>query len=307
MILDNLALFLRIVEKGGMAAGGREMGLSPATVSERLAALEAHYGARLLNRTTRSISLTEEGRELVAGAQRLLAESEELEARIRLGVERIAGPIRLSAPSDLGRNRLARIIDGFLAEHPEVSVDLHLGDGYVDVAAMGLDMALRYGDLADSSLMVKRLADSARILCAAPAYLQRAGTPRHPHDLDAHNCLLMRFGADVDQAWPFQIDGRRQAVAVRGNRIADDGDLIRHWALAGHGLVRKSQWDVLSDIEAGRLVPLLREFEVPPLGLQVVWPASRSQPRRVRALIDALVQAFRAPRGDDPQTGLTRA
>ncbi|MBQ4824557.1 LysR family transcriptional regulator [Leisingera sp. HS039] len=293
MLLDNLSLFLRIVEKGGLAAGGREMGLSPATVSERLAALEAHYGARLLNRTTRSISLTEEGRELVDGAQRLLAETEELEARIRLGVERIAGPIRLSAPSDLGRNRLARIIDRFLDDNPETTVDLHLSDGFVDVAATGLDLAIRYGDLADSSLIVRRLASNSRIVCAAPGYLERNGIPLHPIDLESHNCLLMRFGSDVDQAWPFEIDGGRQMVAVRGDRIANDGDLIRRWALEGRGVVRKSQWDVHQDIAAGRLVPLLREFEVAPIGLQAVMPAGRTQPRRVRALIDAIVADFR--------------
>ncbi|WP_264214234.1 LysR family transcriptional regulator [Leisingera thetidis] len=294
MLIDNLSLFLRIVEKGGLAAGGREMGLSPATVSERLAALEAHYGARLLNRTTRSISLTEEGRELVAGAQRLLAETEELEARIRLGVERIAGPIRLSAPSDLGRNRLARVVNRFLAANPEVSIDLHLGDGYVDVAAMGLDMALRYGDLADSSLIVKRLAGSSRIVCAAPAYLQRNGIPQYPQDLEQHNCLLMRFGMDADRAWPFEIEGRRRVVTVQGDRVANDGDLVRRWALEGYGIVRKSQWDVMEDIEAGRLVPLLREYEVPPLGLQVVWPVARIQPKRVRALIDMLTEDFQS-------------
>ncbi|WP_417700584.1 LysR substrate-binding domain-containing protein [Pseudophaeobacter sp.] len=297
MILDNLSLFLRIVEKGGLAAGGREMGLSPATVSERLAALEKHYGARLLNRTTRSISLTEEGRELVDGAQRLLAESEELEARIRLGVERIAGPIRLSAPSDLGRNRLAQIIDRFLEENPEVSADLHLSDGFVDVAAAGLDLAIRYGDLADSSLIVRRLANNSRIVCAAPGYLERNGTPAHPVDLESHNCLLMRFGSDVDRAWPFEIDGARQMITVRGDRIANDGDLIRRWALEGRGIVRKSQWDVHHDISAGRLIPLLREFEVAPIGLQAVMPAARTQPRRVRALMDAIVLDFRA----DPQ------
>ncbi|NSY40864.1 LysR family transcriptional regulator [Leisingera sp. ANG59] len=293
MLLDNLSLFLRIVEKGGLAAGGREMGLSPATVSERLAALEAHYGARLLNRTTRSISLTEEGRELVDGAQRLLAETEELEARIRLGVERIAGPIRLSAPSDLGRNRLARIIDRFLDDNPETSVDLQLSDGFVDVAATGLDLAIRYGDLADSSLIVRRLASNSRIVCAAPGYLERNGIPLHPIDLESHNCLLMRFGSDVDRAWPFEIDGGRQMVAVRGDRIANDGGLIRRWALEGRGVVRKSQWDVHQDIAAGRLVPLLREFEVAPIGLQAVMPAGRTQPRRVRALIDAIVADFR--------------
>lgn len=298
MLLDNLSLFLRIVEKGGLAAGGRELGLSPATVSERLAALEAHFGARLLNRTTRSISLTVEGRELVHGAQRLLAETEELESRIRLGTQQIAGPIRVSAPSDLGRNRLAPILDRFLEQNPEVSIDLHLSDGFVDMATMGLDMAIRYGELADSSLIMRRLADNARIVCAAPSYLEANGTPGDPLDLAHHNCLLMRFGSDVDRAWPFDIDGRRKRVVVRGNRIANDGDLIRQWALEGRGIMRKSQWDVQQDLAEGRLVPLLRNFEVEPIHLQVVMSAGRPQPRRVRALLDTIVAEFQPSRSD---------
>ena len=137
MLLDNLALFLRIVEKGGLAAAGREFGLSPATVSERLTALERHYGAALLTRTTRAISLTDEGRTLVDGARRLLAEADELESRVRLGVQTLSGPVRLSAPADLGRERVVPVVDAFLAEHPGVTVDLHLGDGYVDVVGQG--------------------------------------------------------------------------------------------------------------------------------------------------------------------------
>lgn len=293
MLLDNLALFLRIVEKGGLAAGGREMGLSPATVSERVAALEAHYGARLLNRTTRSISVTEEGRALLAGANRILAEAEELESRIRLGVERIAGPIRLSAPSDLGRNRLAPIIDHFLRDNPEVTIDLHLADGYVDLSAMGFDLAIRYGALADSSLIARKLADSARTVCAAPSYLERCGTPRHPSDLAQHNCILMRFGVDADRNWPFIVSGQRQSVIVRGDRIANDGDLVRRWAVEGRGIVLKSECDVAADIQAGRLVALLSEFRVAALPLQAVWSNTRVQPRRVQALLDALIVEFR--------------
>ncbi|MCR4266587.1 LysR family transcriptional regulator [Nitratireductor sp. ZSWI3] len=289
MLLDNLTLFLRIVEKGGLAAGGRELGLAPATVSERLATLEAHYGARLLNRTTRSISLTEEGRELVAGANRLLAEAEELESRIRLGVERIAGPIRLSAPSDLGRNRLSPIIDRFLQDNPEVTVDLHLADGYVDIAAMGFDLAIRYGNLADSSLIARKLADSSRIVCAAPRYLKRCGIPRHPTDLVQHNCILMRFGPDADRNWPFVVDQQPQTVMVRGDRMANDGDLVRRWAVAGHGVVRKSECDISEDLAVGRLVSLLTEYQVAALPLQAVWPATRAQPRRVQALLEAMV------------------
>lgn len=292
MLLNNLTLFLRIVEKGGLAAGGRELGLQPATVSERLTALEAHYGAKLINRTTRKISLTEEGRALVKGAQHLLAEAEELETRIRLGAARIAGPIRLSAPSDLGRNRIAPILDRFVENNPEVSIDLHLGDGYTDLTATGFDLAVRYGDLADSTLIARQIAQSPRLICAAPAYLARRGTPLVPEDLAQHNCILMRFGADVDQDWPFVREGRTRRVMVRGDRIANDGDLVRRWALAGFGIVRKSQWDIAEDLAAGRLTALLRDFEAAPLRLQLVWPGNRQQPRRVKALIDTIAAAF---------------
>lgn len=158
--------------KGGLAAAGREVGLSPATVTERLATLEAYYGATLLTRTTRAISLTEEGRLLVAGARRLLAEAEELESRIKLGTETISGPIRLSVAEDLGRTHIVPIIDAFLTEHPNVTVDLHLSDGYVDLVGQGFDFAIRHGVLVDSSLRSRSLGTNRRLVCASPAYLE---------------------------------------------------------------------------------------------------------------------------------------
>src|ERR1700689_418868 len=199
MILDNLALFLRIVEKGSLAAAGRELGLSAATVSERLVALEKYYGAALLHRTTRAINLTDEGRMLVEGAKRLLAEADELGARIRLGVDKISGPIKLSAPIDLGRSYLVPILDAFLAEHPQVLIDLNLTDGFVDLVGQGQDLAVRYGELADSTLRVRRLGKNRRVVCASPAYLRDRGCPQHPDDLGHHQCLLMRFGPTIDR------------------------------------------------------------------------------------------------------------
>jgi len=227
MILDNLVLFLRIVEKGGLAAAGRELGLSAASVSERLVALEKYYGAALLHRTTRAINLTDEGRLLVEGARRLLAEADELEALIRLGVDKISGPIRLSAPIDLGRSHVVPTLDTFLAEHPEVTIDLNLTDGYVDLVGQGQDFAIRYGELADSTLRVKRLAENRRVVCASPAYLKTRGTPQYPDDLVHHECLVMRYGLTTDREWPFLIDGKERRVVVQGHRIANDGELVR--------------------------------------------------------------------------------
>jgi DNA-binding transcriptional LysR family regulator len=292
MILDSLALFLRIVEKGGLAAAGRELGLSPASVSERLVALEKYYGAALLHRTTRAISLTDEGRLLVQGARRLLADADELEALIRLGVDKISGPIRLSAPIDLGRSYVVPILDAFLAEHPEVTVDLNLTDGYVDLVGQGQDLAVRYGELADSTLRVKRLAGNRRVVCASPAYLKSKGLPQHPDDLAHHECILMRFGPTIDRDWSFLVDGKVRRVAAQGHRVANDGRLVREWCRNGYGVARKSLWDVAADLKAGALVEILQEFSPGDTGLQIVYPATQDQPRRVRLLIEKIGEAF---------------
>lgn len=290
--LGNLALFLRILEKGGLAAAGRDFGLSPAAVTERLAGLEAHYGARLLNRTTRAISLTDEGRVLAEGARDLVSEVNDLEARVRLGVEQLSGPIRISAPFDLGRHRVARTLDLFMAAHPDVSVDLSLTDGYVDLVAQGLDLGIRFGDLKDSTLHARKLGVNRRLVCASPAYLDHWGVPEHPSDLADHNCLLMRFGGNIDQEWPFVLEGKRKIFIVRGKRMANDGELVRHWCCKGHGIALKSIWDIGEDLAAGRVVELLSAFEPPPSSLQVIYPGGRKLPKRVRAMIDFLCEEF---------------
>lgn len=292
MDLDQLRLFLTILDRGSLSAAARDLGLSPATVSERLAGLEARFGVRLLHRTTRSVSVTEEGRALAEGAERLLAEAAELDARIRLGREEVAGPIRISAPSDLGRRRISRVLNRVQAAHPGITLDLHLSDGYVDLVAQRFDLAVRYGDLPDSGLMVRRLADCARLVCASPDYLERHGRPGHPEELTGHNCLVMRFGTNTDRTWPFVIDGRTRKIVVGGDRTANDGEAVRHWCAAGYGIARKSEWDIAEELTSGRLVPILREFEPAPIGLQVVYPAGRSALRRVALVIDALVEEF---------------
>lgn len=294
MLLENLTLFLRIVEKGGMAAAGRELGLSPASVSERVAGLESYYGARLLTRTTRSISLTDEGRDLVTGARRILAEAQDVEARIKVGVEKISGFIHLSAPVDLGRNRIAAILDGFVDDHPEISIDFTLSDGYLDLVRQGVDLALRYGDLADSTLRSRKLASNRRIVCASPDYLRLHGTPHHPKDLHRHNCMLMRFGDQIDSEWRFMVDGKVKACAVKGNRISNDGNLVREWCLSGFGLSLKSEWDVHEDLRKGTLVAVLTDYAPAPNSLQLVYPAGIAQPRRVRLLMERIVQIFPA-------------
>lgn len=290
--LDNLQLFIRIVEKGGLAAAGRDFGLSPATVSERLVALEAHYKARLLNRTTRSISLTNAGQMLVEGARNLICEANDLQARIRLGIDQLSGLIRLSAPMDLGRTRIAPLLDEFMQAHPDIRVDLTLTDSQVDLVAQGLDLAVRLGTLSDSSLISRKLGNNFRQVVAANSYLEQYGIPASPQDLNKHNCLVMRFGSRIDNEWPFQINGRTVRVPVYGNRIANDGSLVREWCGQGLGIAFKSGWDVAADLESGALVTLLNDFASKPSNIQLVYPSARTLPNRVRKLIDFFTADF---------------
>jgi len=288
----TLALFVRIAEVHALGAAGREFGLSPASVSERLAALEAHYGARLINRTTRAISLTDEGRLLLVGAKNLLSDAADLEARIGQGVDQVSGPIRMTASFDLGRNRIAPLLDAFMKKYPGVELDLILTDGFSDLISEGIDVALRFGDLKDSSLHARKIGEHTRVVCASPKYLKRHGVPQHPADLAQHNCLLMRFGNSIDREWKFIDNRRRVTHVVRGNRITNDGEVVRRWCLAGHGIALKSNWDVDADLKAGRLVQVLGKFAPPPSSIQIIFPSNHAMPKRIRTLIDFLAAAF---------------
>lgn len=288
MLLDNLRVFLIISEKGSLVAAARETGMSTTTVSERLAALEAHYGVVLFNRTTRSISLTEEGRILVDGAKSVLSEVSDLDARIRHGAKTLSGPIRISAPVDLGRSIISRAISTFTEANPALSIELSLSDGYVDLVGQGFDLAVRFGNVTDSSLRVRSLGTFQRLVCAAPTYLERHGIPQSPDELADHNCLVMRFEETLDNVWEFGEGPKRQKVTVRGTAVVNDGWLIRSWALAGRGIVLKSELDVADDIRSGSLLAILTQYLRPPIPLQMMFPPARAQPRRVTAFADHL-------------------
>ncbi len=294
MDLDHLRVFLAIVEHGSLAAAGRALALSSSTVTERLAGLEAHYQVRLIHRTTRALTLTEAGRALRDGARCLLADADALQGRVRSGVEALAGPLRVSAPVDFGRARVAPVLDAFLAEHPGVVGELVLVDGYVDVLMEQVDVAVRFGALADSSLRVRKVGENHRIVVASPAYLDVHGRPMQPADLEFHNCLRMRFGRHLDREWPFRDGRRRYTVRVDGDRIANDGALVRQWCLEGRGVALKSRWDVADDLAAGRLIELLEAYAPKPSALQLVFPPGPEQPRRVRAFADELLEALRS-------------
>lgn len=286
MSLQSYAVFVEIIEKGSMAAAARELNLSTTTVSERLAALEDEYGAQLIRRTTRSLSLTEAGAVFLEGARRLLGEAKQLDSAIRNGAEALSGSIRFSMPTDLGHRHLLPLIDQFARVHPKVVIDLILSDANVDLIREGLDFAVRDSLVVDTALTSRIAVDNPRVVCASPAYIEKYGAPMHPDELDQHCCLLLRVGNTTNRFWRFMIDGREREVALSGARITNDAGLIARWCRTGQGIAIKSKANVMEDIATGALVPILADFLPPPGAFQILYPSGRALPRRVAALID---------------------
>ncbi len=255
---DDLAFFVRAADSGSFSAAARGLNVSPALVSSAVQRLERALGARLFLRSTRSMQLSEEGAQYLPHARAGLA-ALSLGQRVLGEVgEALSGSLRLSAPSDFGRNLLQPWLDAFQHEHAGLSVVLRLSDRATDLWRHPVDAAVRYGVLQDSALVAIPLApDNRRALCAAPAYLERHGTPARLDDLRRHNCLRYVWGEQVHERWRFLLPEGEHTVTVSGDRVSDDADVVRRWAVAGEGLVYKSRLDLLPDLAAGRLVELL--------------------------------------------------
>jgi DNA-binding transcriptional LysR family regulator len=219
---------------------------------------------------------------------------------VRLGTRELKGLVRLAAPTDLARSVLGPWLDEFQALHPDIELALHLSDGVQDLVGDALDLALRYGHLPDSGLVARKLCETRRITCAAPAYLARRGTPRTPEDLAGHNCLTFRVGGRNDATWHFVApDGRACKVRVRGDRRSDDSALVKLWAVEGRGIVNKSDIDLEDELAGGRLVRVLADHAGPVVPLSLVFANARQLPAPVRALADFLADRFqsRTPAG----------
>lgn len=293
--LTQLQLFLRLADAGSLSAAARQLQLTPAAASASLKRLEASLRVRLVERSTRSLRLTAEGELLREHAQRSLGALDDALALLGARRERLEGEVHLAAPSDLGRSLLGPMLDEVLARHPGLRIALHLSDAIHDLRRERVDLALRYGPLRDSGLVARPLYTTTRVLIAAPAYLAAHGTPRHPAELERHNCLVLHPGGRPASVWEF---ARGTQVRVQGNRRADDGALVRQWALAGHGIALKAELDVREDLRAGRLVELLPAWRGEPLPLHAILPDNRHVTLRVRRLLDELVAGFAALESD---------
>lgn len=285
----DLEIFVRVVATQNLSAAGRDLGLSPAVVSKRLAGLEDRLGARLLQRTTRRVTVTEEGAGFHERAVRILADLEEAEASVSNRRLAPRGTLRVTTPAAFGRQHLSPAISDYVARYPEVRLDLNLTDSFIDIIDQGFDLAVRIDEPKDSTLVARRLAPNRRVICAAPAYLDRHGTPLVLEDLADHNCLTL----DHQPVWTFEDAGVERRIRVSGNLRTNNGEVLRDAAVAGLGIALKSTWDVGAYLQSGALVPLLTGYGVSTrLALYAVYPSARLLSPKVRTFVDFLAARF---------------
>ncbi|HEX8593708.1 MAG TPA: LysR substrate-binding domain-containing protein [Pseudomonas sp.] len=278
---DDLQLFVLAADLGSLSAAARAMDLSAAVASAALKRIEQQLGARLLARSTRSLRLTAEGEGFLEHARCALNSLDEGRRLLASSQDQCNGVLQLSAPSDFGRNVLLPWLDEFQREHPQLTLRLLLGDRIADLFRQPVDIALRYGEPEDSSLVALPVAPfNRRVLVAAPDYLARHGEPQHVEQLAQHNCLLFMLGNRVHDHWTFHDGKREMSLTVHGDRFSDDADVVRLWALAGTGVAYKSWLDVAADVRAGRLKVLMPHLqgEATPLNLLCAHRAQLSKP-----------------------------
>jgi DNA-binding transcriptional LysR family regulator len=291
--LLDVALFVRAALLTNVSAAGREFGLSPAVASARIAQLEKLLGARLLHRTTRRISLTQDGEVFMTRAEALLDAAAAARASVGRALAEPQGRLRVSMPSSFGRQHVSPVISKFLRRYPGVAVDLRLTDQVVDLVDAGIDVAIRVGALKDSSLVARRLAVNRRVLCAAPAYLAAHGTPHHPTDLVWHECIILSEQRD----WRFVTPAGPLDVRVSGRLVTDNGEVIRDALLAGFGIALKSTWDVAPHLRSGELVSVLGSYPLADdVAIWAVYPSRAFMPPKTLAFIDFVAAQF----GDPP-------
>jgi DNA-binding transcriptional LysR family regulator len=292
---EDLKIFLAAADQGSFSAAARELDLTPAAASAALKRLEQALEARLFVRSTRSLRLTGDGERYLEYARSAISTLEAGKNAVARSKTEISGTLSVSIPSDLGRHVLLPWLDEFQERHPRVAFQVRISDRLADLYRQPVDLAVRYGTPTDTGLVALPLAErNHRVVCASPAYFARHGMPQAPADLRRHNCLSFVLGETLHDRWTFlRADGSTLTVPVKGDRVGDDGELVRRWALAGHGVAYKSRYDVLSDLRAGRLVEALGDYAGEPSPLYLLCVHRMLLSPAVRRLREFLQERFR--------------
>lgn len=292
----DLAFFSTLAGAGSLSAAARELGVTTPAVSKRLAAMEARLGTLLVNRSTRRMGLTPEGELALEYARRILGEIDDLAQLLGSAQAEPRGLLRVNATLGFGRSHVAPVISKFARRHPQVEVQLQLSVNPPALTEDAFDVCIRFGAPPESRVVARRVAANRRLLCAAPAYLARAGTPRVPHDLVRHACIGIRQGDEAYGVWRLT-QGRgaaqkTEAVKTRGTLATNDGAIAVLWALEGHGILMRAEWDIARHLASGRLVPVLPQWRTPDADIYAVYPQRHQRSARVRAFVDFLTAAL---------------
>lgn len=292
---SEMAFFSLLARCGSLSAAARELDLSTAAVSKRLAQMEARLGVALLARTTRRVSLTSEGELYLAHARRILSDIDDMERLVASAVSAPRGLLRVNTTLGFGRSHIAPLVSQFVRQYPEVQVQLQLTVDPPALSEDAFDVCLRFGEPPDARVIARLVAPNRRLLCASPAYLARQGTPKSPHDLAQHSCIGIRQGDQAYGLWRLGSGKRTEAVKVRGPLSTNDGEIAVGWALAGHGIVMRAEWDVARFLRSGRLRQVLENWQTTPADIHAVYPQRHQDSGRVRAFVDFVTAHFGKP------------
>eukprot|EP01030_Chromulinospumella_sphaerica_P002338 gene2338-2291_t len=289
----DLSFFYLLANKGSLAATARELGVTPPAVSKRLTALEARLGTRLVNRTTRSMSLTSEGELYFSHAARILTQINELEQLVSSSRATPKGLIRVNASLGFGRRYIGPALAAFFAQYPEVEIQLEISDHPLDLATHGFDLGIRFGTLPDAAFHARKIASNRRLLCASPLYLDKYGTPGKLAELQDHNCIFIRQNESPYGVWSFNNGGRKENIKVHGALGCNDGEVALNWALDGFGILLRAEWDIARYVRSGRLRLVLEDQTPTRADVYAVYPQQLHLSARVRCLIDFLIERFK--------------
>jgi DNA-binding transcriptional LysR family regulator len=306
-MLNEIAVFVRAVELKSISAAARSLNLSAAAASHRLQQLEEQMGARLLNRTTRSLQPTEAGRIFYDHAVAVLQAVEDAKSSMAQASGVATGSLRVAAPLGFGRRFLAPLVSDFHTQYPKVDVRLRLSDHVIDLLSEAIDIAVRMSVMQDSSLIARKLADCPRVLCASPAYLEKHGRPEKPSDLLTRSCLMLRFPGSTESRWTLTTPDGPVTLPVSGAFDADDGDVLTEWALQGDGIVLKPYWEVADQLARGELETVLADYPPEPLSLVLVYPHRQLLPVKVRVFADFLIERTKGLIAQPPPPRLSYA
>jgi len=297
----DLGFFSTLASAGSLSAAARELGITTPAVSKHLALMESRVGVSLVNRTTRRMSLTPEGELYLEHARRILGEINDMEELLGVSKAMPKGLLRVNATLGFGRSHVAPLISRFVRKHPQVEVQLQLSVNPPALTDDSFDVCIRFGAPPDARVIARHIAPNRRLLCAAPAYLAKHGIPRVPSDLAKHNCIGIRQGEEAYGVWRLSSGRGRHAdaesVKTRGNLTTNDGEIAVNWALDGHGILMRAEWDIERYLKNGRLVQVLPQYYTPDADIHAVYPQRHQLAARVRAFVDFMALSFSTPAG----------